>query len=326
VGHLGNNESEGNNSRDVLEAVQGIDLFIDGHDHKEVEEEVGGTLLVETGCYLHNIGVVAIEEGVPSAELVAAGSFEGVDEALHVAIVEEDARVSAEMNVVLGSTGFFLNGERNPGVRTQETNLGDFYAEAARWTASVELGSEVDGAIINGGGVRASIEAGDITLGAIKTVAPFGNSIVTLRLTGAQLLEALEAACQAVGTGDPLGAFPQVSGISFSVDSSVPYEPGPTYPNSTYYAPAAIGSRVKISDVGGRGFDENETYTIATTDFLCEGGDTYHAFLDAAEVEQPQSICFDYEALVSYLVEACDHVVPESYAEPKGLITITGLD
>ena len=325
VGHLGNSLTSDNTSKSVLQRVTGIDLFIDGHDHKEVQEEVEGTLLVETGCYLHNIGVIIIDEGAPSSDFVAAGSYDGIDSSVQAIIDNENARVESEMNVVLGSTAFFLNGERDPGVRTQETNLGDFCADAWRWTASTEMKREIDAGIINGGGIRVSVEAGDITLGTIKSIMPFSNDLAVINVTGAQLLEALEAACQAVGTDEAIGAFPQVSGITFTLDASVPFEAGSVYPDSTFHSPAAPGARVTITDVAGRGFDEKATYSIATSSFICEGGDTYHAFKDAYDAETPVPFGFDYEAFTSYLVEGCNHEVPAEYAEPQGRITITGL-
>lgn len=325
VGHLGNDEPGDVTSKFVLENVKGIDLFIDGHDHEEVQEEVNGTLLVETGCYLHNIGVVVIDQGVPTPDLVAAGTYEGIDTAVQAIIDDEDARANAELGVVLGSTPYFLDGNRDPGVRTQETNLGDFCADAFRWTASVELGYEVDAAIVNGGGIRSSIEVGDISLLVIKTVMPFSNDLGVVKVTGAQLLEAIEAACVAIGKEKANGAFPQVSGITYTVDASVPYEEGEAYPNSEYHAPAKPGARVTITDVAGRGFDEEETYTIAATNFLCDGGDTYYAFKLASDAEQPVTFGFDYEALVSYLVEGCDHELPAQYEQPQGRITIMGV-
>ena len=323
VGHLGNNSgNDEGTSKDVLQNVQGIDLFVDGHDHKEVEEEVSGTLLVETGCYMRSIGVVAIDEGVPTNEPVAYGTYEGVDGSVEAIIDEAYAKVKEELAVVLGETPFLLNGERSPGVRTQETNLGDFCADALRWAAEQELGKTIDGAIDNGGGIRTSVQKGDITLGTIKAVKPFSNEIVVLDVTGTQLLEALEAACQAVGSDSPIGAFPQVSGITYTVDTAVPYEKGPAYPDSTFARPAAPGSRVTITDVGGRGFSETETYSLAMNDFLSHGGDTYYAFGQAADAKQPTTVCIDYEALASYLMEGCDHVVPDTYAKPQGRITI----
>ena len=326
VGHLGNEATvKPSTSTDILQNVTGIDLFIDGHDHEEVETEVAGTLLVETGCHLHNIGVVAIDDGKPANNPVAYGKFEGIDTATQSIIDSENERVEKELGVVLGSTPFFLDGERDPGVRTQETNLGDFCADALKWTASQELGQAVDAGIINGGGIRSSIEAGDISLKVIKEVMPYTNDQSVIRVTGAQLLEALEAACQGIGAKDTLGAFPQVSGIVFTIDAATPYDKGPLYPDSTYASPAAPGARVTISDVGGRGFSETESYTIAASSFLCDGGDTYHAFKDAADAERPTTFGADYEAIVSYLVTACDHTVPNEYAKPQGRITITGL-
>ena len=322
VGHLGNKEVNGGTSRELLGRVTGIDLFIDGHDHQEVNEEVAGTLLVETGCYLHNIGVVVIDKGAPAYQPVAAGSYSGIDTSVQAVIDEQDSRVKSEMGVVLGSTPFLLNGERDPGVRTQETNLGDFFADALRWTASQELGREIDAGLVNGGGIRASLAAGDITLGAIKEVMPFSNEVAVLKVTGAQLLEAIEAGCQAIGKEKAIGAFPQVAGINFTVDATVPYQEGPTYPDSTYPSPAAIGARVKISDVGGRGFDAAATYSVATISFLCDGGDTYYAFKQASDAEAPTTFGFDYEAFTSYLVTACDHAVPDRYAAPQGRITV----
>ena len=80
-----------------------------------------------------------------------------------------------------------------------------------------------------------------------------------------------------------------------------------------------------FSDVGGKGFAEDGVYSIATITYLCDGGDTYYAFKEADDIEQPVTFGFDYEAVVSYLVTECDHVVPEEYAEPQGRITIIGV-
>ena len=124
----------------MLEHVTGIDLFVDGHDHQEVEEEVAGTLLVETGCYMHNIGVVVIDNGVPSNEPVAYGSYDGIDAATQAIIDEADAEVEKELGVVLGETPFFLDGERDPGVRacasTTWAGVGSRWTKPIRWLLS----------------------------------------------------------------------------------------------------------------------------------------------------------------------------------------------
>ena len=327
LGHLGNESALGDNtSKALLEAVTGIDVFVDGHDHLEVEEEVGDALLVETGCYLHNIGVVVIDNGVPQNNPMPYGSYGSIDAPTQAIIDEANAEVEKELGVVLGETAYLLDGERDPGVRTQETNLGNFCADAIKWMAEQELGETVDCSIVNGGGIRASIEPGDISLKIIKTVMPFSNDLAVIKVTGAQLLEALEAATQGIGSADALGGFPQVSGISYTIDAAAPFEEGELYPDSTYAAPAAPGTRVRIDDVGGRGFSPDDTYSLAASTFLCVGGDTYYVFKEAAQAEQPVTFGYDYEALSGYLVEACDHVVPEEYAEPQGRITIVGLE
>lgn len=212
-----------------------------------------------------------------------------------------------------------LNGEREPGVRTQETNLGDFAADAYRYAAQQYMGSEVtvDGAIQNGGGVRASIPAGPISMNTLYTVFPFGNSVSIVKVTGAQLLEALEASCSAAPSA--LGGFPQVSGIVFTVNTSVPYVNGMQYPDSTYYAPAVPGSRVTIETVGDRAFSLTDSYYIAVNNFMADGGDTYYVFTQAEEVIDTGVI--DAEGLISY-VNSLGGVIGDSYAVPKNNITI----
>ena len=305
----------------MLEHVTGIDLFLDGHDHKLVEKEVAGTLLVETGCYMQNIGLVVIDGGVPANNSFAYGNYSGVDNSAKAVIDDVNAQVQNELAVSLGHTSFFLDGNREPGLRTQETNLGDFCTDTYLWAVGQSSGITPDAAIINGGGIRSSIEIGDITLGMIKAVFAFANQIVVMKVTGAQLLEALEAGYQSVGTA-AIGAFPQVSGIELTVNTAVPYEKGELYPNSTFYGPAKPGARVTINSVGGRAWAAEETYTLAVSDFLCQGGDTYYALKQAADAAAPTPCDFDYEAFTGYLTVACDHEVPDRYAQPQGRIKI----
>ena len=176
---------------------------------------------------------------------------------------------------------------------------------------------KVDGAIQNGGGVRASIPAGPITMNTLYTVFPFGNSVSVVKVTGAQLLEALEASCSAAPAA--LGGFPQVSGIVFTIDTSIPYVNGLQYPDSTYFAPAVPGSRVTITSVGGRDFSLTDSYYIAVNNFMADGGDTYYVFTQAQEVIDTGVI--DAEGLISY-VNSLGGVIGDTYAAPKGNITI----
>ena len=219
------------------------------------------------------------------------------------------------------TTEVMLDGNRAPGVRTQETNLGDFAADAILWAAKQAVGDDkVDAALTNGGGIRASIEAGEVNMLTMKTVFPFGNEVATLTLTGAELLEALEAATWS--TPESIGAFPQVAGIEFTIDTTVPYENGEQYADSTYFAPANPGARVTIATVNGQPWAADAVYTIATNDFTAAGGDTYYAFAyPYTQTGYKTGVALE-DALVTYTQTVLNGVIGEQYAEPAGRITI----
>ena len=328
LGHLGiDEESVGNRSIDLLEEVEGIDVFIDGHSHSTLEDvkaaaggtgKVGDTLVTSTGTKLESVGVVTIDADgtittatTPVADLTA----EDADVAARAAAIQKE--IDDEYGTVFAKTEVALNGEREPGNRTEETNLGDLICDALVWGAERE-GTEVDAAVTNGGGIRASIAAGDITKKDINTVLPFGNTLSIVQVTGAELLEALEASTYCTPTS--IGGFPQVSGIEFTVDTTKAYDQGEQYPGSTYYGPKSI-QRVTIETVGGEPFDANATYTIATNDFMAAGGDTYYAFA-AASVNYDLGLSMD-EVVMDYITdELKGTVTEEAYGEPAGRITV----
>ena len=328
LGHLGiDDESAGNRSIDLLENVDGIDVFIDGHSHSTRADlldatdgtgMVGNTMVTSTGTKLESIGVVTIDaEGVitTSTTPVADLTAEDADVAARAAAIQKE--IDDEYGTVFAKTEVALNGEREPGNRTEETNLGDLITDALVWGAERE-GTEVDAAVTNGGGIRASIAAGDITKKDINTVLPFGNTLSIVKVTGAELLEALEASTYCTPTS--IGGFPQVSGIEFTVDTTKAYDQGEQYPGSTYYGPKSI-QRVTIETVGGEPFDANATYTIATNDFMAAGGDTYYAFA-AASVNYDLGIAMD-EVVMDYITEELKGTVTaEAYGEPAGRITV----
>ena len=328
LGHLGiDDESAGNRSIDLLENVDGIDVFIDGHSHSTRADlldatdgtgMVGNTMVTSTGTKLESIGVVTIDaEGVitTSTTPVADLTAEDADVAARAAAIQKE--IDDEYGTVFAKTEVALNGEREPGNRTEETNLGDLITDALVWGAERE-GTEVDAAVTNGGGIRASIAAGDITKKDINTVLPFGNTLSIVQVTGAELLEALEASTYCTPTS--IGGFPQVSGIKFTVDTTKAYDQGEQYPGSTYYGPKSI-QRVTIETVGGEPFDANATYTIATNDFMAAGGDTYYAFA-AASVNYDLGIAMD-EVVMDYITEELKGTVTAgAYGEPAGRITV----
>lgn len=332
LGHLGiDSESEPNRSIDVLGKVTGIDVFIDGHSHSDYEAvkaatngtgKVGDTLITSTGTAAANVGVVTISKDGITVSSVDLSKYEGSVKAVADRAAAIKAEIEAEYGAVFAKTEVDLNGERDPGNRTEETNLGDLIADAILWQASKDgslpVAKENVVAITNGGGIRASIAKGDITKNDVNTVLPFGNTVTYVTVTGEVLLEALEASTYC--TPEAVGAFPQVAGIEFTVDTSKAYDQGEQYSDSTYYGPKSI-NRVTITSINGKDFDPKATYVVVTNDFMAAGGDTYYAFTTSANIVDT-GIPMD-EALMSYITEELDGVITaEKYGEPQGRITV----
>lgn len=330
--HLGvDEESTGRRSCDLAEAVKGIDLIVDGHSHTVLDGGIkaGDSTIVSTGSYLANVGTVVIDEAAKTAEakLISAADYAAgiakYDEAVKAMVDEDAAEVKAAYSQVFAKTEVALEGTKAI-VRSQETNLGDFTADAYLYTGQKyadehELGITVDCSISNGGGIRTSVQPGDISMDTLVTIFPFGNNVCLVTITGEQLLEILEASTFC--TPETLGGFPQVAGIEYKLDISVPYENGKQYPDSTYYAPANPGSRVTIKTVNGKPFDPNAEYTVAVNAFQAEGGDTYY------QLTQNSYFCdteiLDCDSLIEY-VKSLGGVIGQEYAAPQGRIEIVG--
>lgn len=327
LGHLGiDAESAGNRSVDLLEEVDGIDFFIDGHSHSTLTDvsavapdgKVGDTYLTSAGTKLENVGVITITpEGISTVKNISVEDLTSSDKDVAGRADAIQKEIDDDYGAVFARTEVDLTGKADPGNRTEETNLGDLVCDALVWGAE-EAGINVDAAVTNGGSIRAAVPAGDITKKDIHAVLPFGNTLSIVEVTGEELLEALEASTYC--TPASIGAFPQVSGIVFTVDTTKTYDQGDRYPNSSYYAPRTI-QRVSVETVGGKAFDEKSTYTIATNDFLAAGGDTYHAFA-AASVNYDLGLSVD-EVVMDYITEELGGIVTGAdYGEPAGQITI----
>ena len=153
-----------------------------------------------------------------------------------------------------------LDGVRG-NVRTKETNLGDFIADAMKESIGADI------TITNGGGIRDSIVKGDITKGDVLTVFPFTNFLVKIEITGADILAALEHGL--TDTPNEAGKFPQIAGMTVKYDSS-----------------KEAGSKVTEVLVNGEALDPNKTYSLATNDFMAIGGDGYEMFKGKTRSEE----------------------------------------
>ena len=323
IGHLGNEGSTDVwTSKSVIANTTGIDVFIDGHSHESYEEIVKNAdgedvYLAQTGTKLASIGQVVIDTatGDITCSLVSDFTEADAETADFIAKINDEfadvlQKVVAKTDVAL-TTLDPVTGER--AVRSAETNLGDLCADAYR----AMLGADI--AFVNGGGIRADIAAGDITYQNIIDVHPFGNMLCVVEATGQQILDALEMAIMALPTES--GGFLHVSGLSFSVDTSV--ESPVVLDAMGNFVEVDGARRVSNVEVAGEAIDPEGTYTVASHNYMLkQGGDGFTMFMgDKLLVDESMA---DNEVLITYITEDLGGVVPETYAEPQGRIVIDG--
>jgi len=250
LGHLGDDPaSQPWTSKETIANVSGLDAFIDGHSHSTVKGEAvadkdgNNVLLTQTGEYFNQIGMMVIDSETGAITTDFIGSEEIVDEdgetVLGYNLVSElytgtevisDAKVKAikdawmteidtQLGTVIGSTALtFDNYEgENRLVRSQETNTGDFAADALYFLFD-DMGMDVDLAIMNGGGVRNKAITGDISYKVCKEIHTFGNVACLQTVTGQQILDALEWGARSAGSGEECGGFLHVSGVTYKID------------------------------------------------------------------------------------------------------------
>lgn len=316
IGHLGIDEStkEGERSEGVIKAVPGIDLFIDGHSHTALPEGkvIGSALLAQTGSYTNNLGKITLTfDGNKienkKAELISyeAMSLVKPDEKIEAIEKEVDEANKPFLEKIVGKTLVDLEGRREYN-RKEETNLGNLVTDAMREVSKADI------AITNGGGIRATIEKGDVTMGEVLTAFPFTNFTVTVDLTGKEVIQALENGVKAAP--ELAGAFVQVSGLTFKYDDT-----------------QKAGERVFDVMVAGKPIDLEKTYKVATNDFIAGGGDQYDVFKGKTETGQYELLS---ETLAKYIaakkevnpqVEGRITVAKKDAAEEKGFEDIKGM-
>jgi 5'-nucleotidase/UDP-sugar diphosphatase len=265
---------------ELAQSVAGIDVIVGGHSHTLLDpyptlttSASGEPVLVATayewGRYLGRLDVLFTDDG-------RVNSYTGRTIFIDESIAEDDGMldvfaqyrpaIDALMTQAVGTAGVDLNGERED-VRVRETNLGDLICDAMVWKTS-SLGATI--AIQNGGGIRASIPAGEITMGQVLEVLPFGNQITVLTLTGEQVSEALENGVSQVE--EEAGRFAHVGGMRYAFDP-------------TAEAGARIAS-VEIWDASSESYvalDPAATYILATNNYLADGGDDFSVFTEASD-------------------------------------------
>ena len=333
ISHLGVEEgSEPNRATDLIANTTGIDALIDGHSHTTepsmlVADKSGRKVLyTQTGTKLNNIGKLTIsKDGSVKAELVAEAEK---DEAVTAFIEDIKAQYESLVNTVVAHTEVELsitdeNGVR--AVRNRETAIGDLCADAYRAVADTDI------AFVNGGGIRATIKKGDITTANMISVHPYGNALCSCYATGAEILDALEhsvvnTAATAASDGKAVGesgGFLQVSGIKFTVDTSIPSSVKKD--DKGLFVAVEGERRVKDVFVEENGewvpIDPEKTYTVACHNYLLQDmGDGYTMFTDNVYILD--KVLLDNQVIINYICDFLGGNVGTEYAEPQGRITV----
>lgn len=317
IGHLGDEgASEYWSSKSLIKNTYGIDIFIDGHSH-EVYSEIlknkkgKNVLLAQTGTKLQNLGKITINtknkkitsefiSNYKAQDEDAVNYIEGIKNKFSDILQEVVAKSSVTLTTLDPTT-------HKRAIRNSETNLGDFCADAYRAMVGADI------AFANGGGIRADIEEGDITYEEIINVHPFGNEICMIETTGQDILDALEiGACEY-----PIenGGFLQVSGLSYTIDPSIPSSV--VFNERGQFVKVDGKYRVTEVMVGNEPLVLNKTYTLASHNYMIKnGGDGYTMFMDDKMIKD--SVVIDNGALINYITENLNGVIGDEYKNPKG--------
>lgn len=321
VAHLGIDASTSPwTSSEVIENTTGIDAVLDGHSHSTIDgEKVKNkdgqeVLLTSTGTKLAAVGELTIaEDGTLSSALVTEAEADADAEAKVAEITSEldgvlsEVVAKTEVPLVINDPETLEQEEPVRIIRTAETNLGDLCADAYRAVSGADI------AVVNGGGIRADIKAGDITYNDIISVHPFGNELCMVETTGQQILDCLEMACKDVP--NEYGGFLQVSGLTYQFDPEIPSTV--TVDENGMFVSVDGERRVSEVKVGGEDLDPAKTYTLASHNYLLKnGGDGMNMFMNDKLLLE--DIMLDNQVLITYITEHLDGVVGEDYKEPYG--------
>jgi 2',3'-cyclic-nucleotide 2'-phosphodiesterase (5'-nucleotidase family) len=317
VGHCGVGEAFSPwQSTDIIANTTGIDVFIDGHSHSVIEGELyknkdkENVLLTSTGTGLEYIGKLIVSPGGKiTSELISGYDKRDKSTEDFISSKKDENKDLLETVVARSSVPLIISNPETGArlIRNSETNLGDLVADAYRALL------ETDVAIVNGGGIRAGINAGSITYNDIISVHPFGNMACAVEATGQEILDVLEMGARNVPS--ETGGFMQVSGLTYEIhtyiDSSVKLD------DKGNFIRVDGEYRVRNVRIGGKPLDPKKTYTLASHNYLIKnGGDGYPCFMDNKLLLD--EVMLDNQVLISYIVDKLGGVVGSEYANIYG--------
>ena len=315
LGHLGVDPSSSPwTSEEVIAHTSGFDAFIDGHSHtvmenKQVQDASGKAVtLTQTGSYFANVGEMTIAaDGTITTKLIP--THEGMDAgiaAMQTGWVNTVDDMLGE-KIAVGDSDFYVSdpatGKRR--IRSAETNLGDFVADGIYAYFNEVEKLHCDLAIMNGGGIRADVPAGDWTFKTCKQISPFGNVACLMSVTGKQIQDALEFAARFAGEGGKEnGGFLQVAGATYEIHTDIPNTVQTDEKN--VWIGSATGTprvqNVKIYDKASGSYlplDPGATYALAGMNYTLRNLGDGFAMFDGAELIKDY-VSEDYLVMSTY--------------------------
>ena len=315
LGHLGVDPSSSPwTSEEVIAHTSGFDAFIDGHSHtvmenKQVQDASGKAVtLTQTGSYFANVGEMTIAaDGTITTKLIP--THEGMDAgiaAMQTGWVNTVDDMLGE-KIAVGDSDFYVSdpatGKRR--IRSAETNFGDFVADGIYTYFNEVEKLHCDVAIMNGGGIRADVPAGDWTFKTCKQVSPFGNVACLMSVTGKQIQDALEFAARFAGEdGKENGGFLQVAGATYEIHTDIPNTVQTDEKN--VWIGSATGTprvqNVKIYDKASGSYlplDPGATYALAGMNYTLRNLGDGFAMFDGAELIKDY-VSEDYLVMSTY--------------------------
>ncbi len=333
LGHTGSGEDfYPYGAEDIIENVSDIDVYLDAHDHKEIEGQLvkdkdgEDVIMSSTGTGLENIGQLTIlPNGEMTTSLISDYTKQDEDTKTFVDSIVESYNTDLKRVVAYNpiNLSIYENGIRK--IRNREMAIGDLIADAYRNATEAQI------ALVNGGGIRADLNCGDVTYGDLIAVHPFGNNVVSIKATGQQILDALEMGCRSTqvkysdgnnAVGE-CGGFFQVSGIKYTIDTSI----------SSAVVMDANGNFIRVDGerrvknvkvLNGDTYtdiDPTATYSVSGNNYsMFNGGDGMTMFTGC------EKICADglkdYEVVVSYFLSNSEEFIADNYSSVQNRIII----
>ena len=329
LGHTGELETtEGWRTSDIIANTSGIDYYIDAHSHETVESETyknknnEDVIRTSTGTKFANFGVLKISGSSADFELINPDevNVETMSDNAKSAYNTVKAKVDGYNEMIeelyreIGTSEAKLvayDADMSWAVRKRETNAGDFVADAYRAVTGADV------AIVNGGGVRAEIEVGGVSLKNLMDMNAFNNEMCVIEVTGQQLIDVLEHGARECP--ESLGSFFQVSGVTFEIHTD---RESPVICDSLENfigIDATMQRRVENVKVGGEPLELDATYTLAGSAYLLTQNGGGLTMLSGATVVQSEGLPCDSEMLIEYFTETLGGVITaEKYGNPDG--------